>query len=414
TRPDLVRGRGDIVAARRREVSHGHHERLARSAQRLQLPIDLLRSGDTAARTVDAQHDGLDVLVEARLPDQLRQGVSTDGARRLFAIRDVAGSNNDTNAGTAAAVMDLLLCMNDPRVVFGGNLVEGPRLVLTDHTLHLPLHLQVVREGRDELCLQGDFGRIPTGVAYGFRKRLNVVVDGIGRELAGRGQSLLIARPECIQVGEALLLVRRRHVAAREDLYRALECPHPKDVDVNAELLQQSLEIEGIAAEALDHHEPGGIEVDLVGLRREVVLILVEGGAVGDDWLAARAELLDGARELLQHRLAGALHLVEIENQDADVFVRRGAANGIDEVPEQRLGTLLSLSVLDGPLNRVATQLLNEASLWLNDECGAIGDTRERRAHRPKDDAEDDDEQNEMQHPAQAIEAAPDAAQNRP
>src|SRR5581483_4173844 len=379
TRPDLVRGRGDVVAARGREITHGDHERLARRAQRLQLPIDLFRSGDTAAGAVYAQHDGLDVLIDPRLPDQLRQRVAADGAGRLPAVRDVAGGDDDTDAGTAIAIVELLLCVDDPRVVFRGNPVEGAgRLVLTDHADQLPLHLQVVHQSGDQLRLQSHFGRISVGAAHGRRQRADVTRDGIRRELACCSQGLLIARPEHIEIGEALLLVGRRHVVARKDLYRALEGPDPEDVDVDAELLQQPLEVERIAAEALDHHVPGRIEVNPVGLRREVILILVEGRAVGDDWLAARTEFLDGARELLEHRLAGALHLVEIEHQHPNASVRRGAANGIEEIPEQRLLTLLSLCVLECALNRIAAQLLDEGSLRLNDERRALGYARKR------------------------------------
>ena len=79
---DLV-GRGrDPVAARRREVAHRDDDRLAGGARQLELAADQLGAEHAAAGRVDAQHHRLDVLVVARLPDQVGGRQAADRAGR--------------------------------------------------------------------------------------------------------------------------------------------------------------------------------------------------------------------------------------------------------------------------------------------------------------------------------------------
>src|SRR6185437_14107113 len=294
-------------------------------------------------------------------------------------------------------------------------LIEGAGgMILTHQADQIPLHLQLVGERGDEPRLQSHLRRIAVRRAHRLRQRVDVALDGPRRELPRLHHRLLVARPEDIEVSLALLLVGRGHVVAREDLDRALERADPEDIDVDADLLQQTLEVERVAAVSLDHHVTGGIEVDLVGLGREVELILIVCRAVGDDGLAAGAERADGGRELLELRLAGALHLVEAEHQDADAAIGGGTANGAHKIPERRLLALISLGVLDRPLDGVAAQLLHQAPLRLHDERGALRHARHRGADRPDDRAEDDDEQDEVQDLAQPVEATPDPTQDRP
>ena len=72
------------------------------------------------------------------------------------------------------------------------------------------------------------------------------------------------------------------HVAAAELIGVRLELAGAEHVDVDRQLVDQALEERAVVTEAVDEHEPLRIEIDLVGLRGEVVLRLVEAFAVRD------------------------------------------------------------------------------------------------------------------------------------
>src|ERR1022692_4986414 len=107
---------------------------------------------------------------------------------------------------------------------------------------------------------------------------------------------------------------------------------------VDAELIERVLEKHAIAAVAVEQHETERIEIDLIGLRREVVLALQEVTAVGDDLLATAAKLADRRSQLLELDLAGSIHVIGIDQQRANARIAGRCANRRGQIPEQCLG----------------------------------------------------------------------------
>ena len=89
-RDDAVGVHRDVVAARCRERAHRRHDRLAIGPELGDLATDDLGGERAAAGTVDAQHDGLHVVVETRLAQLRRQRVGADRAGGLFTGQDFA------------------------------------------------------------------------------------------------------------------------------------------------------------------------------------------------------------------------------------------------------------------------------------------------------------------------------------
>jgi hypothetical protein len=82
-RPDLVGGTGDVVTARGGQVAHGHHYGFAIGLRCAHFAVDLLRGEHAAARAVDADHDGVHVVILARRADQFGGRFAAHGSRRL-------------------------------------------------------------------------------------------------------------------------------------------------------------------------------------------------------------------------------------------------------------------------------------------------------------------------------------------
>src|SRR4029079_2120546 len=82
-RHDLVAGHRDVIATRRGKARHRDDERpgVVGVARDHQLAPDHVRRQGRSTRAIDAQHDGLDAVVVARITDLLDQGLrSEDGA----------------------------------------------------------------------------------------------------------------------------------------------------------------------------------------------------------------------------------------------------------------------------------------------------------------------------------------------
>ena len=107
------------------------------------------------------------------------------------------------------------------------------------------------------------------------------------------------------------------------------------------------LEEHAVAVVAVDQHEAQRIQIDLIGLRGEVVLLLRELGAVGDRpscrWRGTR-----GSRGASSSSVGWPppVELVEVDGQHRDALVFGGGADRVGEVPQQRLGTALAARFL--------------------------------------------------------------------
>ena len=90
---------------------------------------------------------------------------------------------------------------------------------------------------------------------------------------------------------------------------------------VDAELVDRILEEHAVASVAVQQHEAERIQVHLVGLGREVILVLQEVSAAGNDLLAAVAERGNRSGQFLELGLAGAAHVIGIDDQQRDARI---------------------------------------------------------------------------------------------
>ena len=116
---DLVGGGRDPVAAGGGDVAHRHDHRLAGSARQLELAPDELGAEDAAAGRIDAQDHRLDVLVVARLADQVGGRQAADGSGRRHAVDDLALGDDDADRVAGDALLDVR------QVVVERDLAEG-------------------------------------------------------------------------------------------------------------------------------------------------------------------------------------------------------------------------------------------------------------------------------------------------
>ena len=141
-------------------------------------------------------------------------------------------------------------------------------------------------------------------------------------------------------------------------------------------------------------------------MRRDVVAVARERRAPRNHLLARLAEGRDGARELLQGRLAGAGHRVEFQHQrlDAPILLRR--VDGVGHVAQQGLVLTETARLGDRAVERIAGALLDDLALGLDHERGFRRQARDAGAQRADHEAENQQQQQQVQDLAQAIEAA--------
>ncbi len=92
----------------------------------------------------------------------------------------------------------------------------------------------------------------------------------------------------------------------------ALERAGAEHVHVDAELVDGVLQEHAVVAEAVDVDQPHRIEIDLAGLRGEVVLGLIERIGGHHHALAGGAKIAQGGADLLQLRQPRGIQIAEI------------------------------------------------------------------------------------------------------
>src|SRR5581483_4359064 len=114
---------------------------------------------------------------------------------------------------------------------------------------------------------------------------------------------------------------------------------------VQVELRQRALEVHAIAGIAIEQHEAEWIEIDLVGLRGEVVRALQKVLAVRDHMLAAATKFADGGGELFEFDLPDAAQIIGVDLERRDALIGSRGANRGCEIPQQRLRRSSSFSL---------------------------------------------------------------------
>ncbi len=106
-----------------------------------------------------------------------------------------------------------------------------------------------------------------------------------------------------------------------------------------------------------------GIQVDLAGLRRHVVLRLAEGVAHGDHALAGSAEIAQRSADFLQFRQARRFHLVEIQNNQLDARIRLGGGNRVRHIAQHGFRSRAARGFAKRAAHGVAGKLLDQFAL---------------------------------------------------
>ena len=181
---------------------------------------------------------------------------------------------------------------------------------------------------------------------------------------------------------------------------------------VDRELVERVLDERPVVRETAHEHRAHRVEVDLVGVGSEVILALLEVIAEGDHRLAGRTELVDRRRNLLQLRETAPFEAADVEVERTDAVVVGSRLDGVNDVAQQRLGRLLVQRFRDGPLDRVAGQLLDDRSARVDDQRGLAGNERDGAREHGPDHAEEHEQQQEVQDLSQPVEAAPDPVQD--
>ncbi len=301
-RENLVRGGGDVVAARRGVGAHGHDHGLTRFAQPLHLAQDELRGEHAAARTVDAQHHRLDRVVVARLAQEVRRAFAADLPGRLMTVEDLARSHHDADPRVGFG-FERTLRSRGGEVLAHADRIERMRVgILAHQALHIVGKLAAALERGHQPALQGELGGIAVHRGERRRRFAHVLVERVGSQGARTSDVLTVGVPQRLQPHRALLALARRHIAARELIGETLEGSGAEHVDVHAELVDGILEEHAVVAEAVDIDQSERIEIDLARLGGEVVLRLIERVGRDHDALARGAEIAQRRADLLQLR----------------------------------------------------------------------------------------------------------------
>ena len=239
-----------------------------------------------------------DVVVVTRIAELAGEAVATDRAGRLLAGNDLtAGDDHADLVGGLDRKRFLRVQVREIRPVIDTDV--GLVVAVRARDLHQPLlDFGATLERGDETGIERHLREIAAGALERGHAVVGIALQALGLELAGAGDIVLVGAPERREPGQALLALGGRHVVAAEHLGRGLVFADTEDVPVDRELVDRVLDEEAIVREAVDEGHALWIEIDLVGVRGDVILALFVEIREGDDGLAALAERIDGGSHL--------------------------------------------------------------------------------------------------------------------
>jgi hypothetical protein len=185
---------------------------------------------------------------------------------------------------------------------------------LLDHQLaHLVACLQRVHP----LALQRPARRVATGGCQAARQGFDGRGDGPGGLLARLFHVLRPHRPQAAVQGRVGLHCLGRRAVGGVGLAGVLVLAGADHVGRDAHAVEQVLVVVAIAAIAFDQYAAHGVQPDLVGAGRQVVMALLEVRTPGVDGLARGLEALDRRADLAQRGQAGAAKTVQHQERVA-------------------------------------------------------------------------------------------------
>ena len=279
--------------------------------------------------------------------------------------------------------------------------------ILAHDALQVLGELAAALQGGDEPTLHRELGSIAVHRGQRRRRFRHVVIERGGSERPCPRHVLTVGVPERLKPHGALLPLARRHVASGELIRIALEGAGAKHVHVDAQLVDGILQEHAVVAEAVDVHESERIEVHLARLCGEIVLSLIERVGGHHDAFARALEVPQCRADLLQFRQTRGLEVAQIEHDELDALVALGRLDGVDHIAQQRLGCGTAGGLAECPAHGVAGELLDQFTLGGDHQGGDFRDLGNAGVQCREQKAEDDQQQDEMEDLAYALQHPP-------
>jgi len=225
----------------------------------------------------------------------------------------------------------------------------------------------------------------------------------VDRQLAGAGDIAQIALPQVVHPVQVGFARCRRGRIENVRLGGGLVFADAEQVHVHAEfVLQRFAVIQAIAAEAFEQHAAIRIQVNLVGLRGEVILLLLHHRAVSDDLLAAAAEFPQRRAEFAQRGKSGDIETIGQQDDALDFRVGLGGVDYREQVAQLEFARVVVVgSLRQCALERRLAVLLDQRALHVQHQRGLVAQRRDAGAgtgaRRNSDQADHKNEQQGQQ-----------------
>jgi len=237
-----------------------------------------------------------------------------------LALRSLRSSNFRADGIEIRIVSDLVIALS-----FG---------VFADHFNELPTNLIPAFQCIDQSALQGQAGGIPVDLPQALLRLIRQALDAVGVEAPQARDIGFVSLPKNLQPGLVGFAGGGGHAIAGQRLQCGFVFSDPEEVHGYPQFVQRRLEIVTVDSIALDPDLPHRVKVEPVGMRRQVIAVLVVGIAGGDDFLATVPETLQGPADFLQLTESGRPQLIQLQHHSPDAGILGGTVDGVDYVLE--------------------------------------------------------------------------------
>ena len=355
---DVVAVGAHHVAARSGHAAHRDDHRLLGLQPRYGVGYLLGGDGRPAGR-VDAQHDGLHVVVVGQLVQVVHRLVADDA---VLGGKEARLLVDDFAVGVVDGHLVALLLVGRRQTYHVGQHQLVHLAVDAQPGLDGGLNVLGVHHLVDESTLDVVVGR-----GEGHDAVVHDLVYLFGAESrAALGHVLQHVLPDAPLVGVRLLAVLGAHVLAQHALDGTLVLAHAHHLVAHADLLVESRQELTLAADALQLDHRRAVQVQAVGHRGHVVALLAEVVGVGDDPLAALLEVLQCVAHLLCRRGGVDAQHAALQVDALDAVVGLGlayAGHDVVEAHHAHVGAVqqhVEGRALLGALLHVAVELQHE------------------------------------------------------
>jgi hypothetical protein len=195
-------------------------------------------------------------------------------------------------------------------------------------------------------------------------------------------------------------------------LAEALEFADTEQVDLQPEpVLQRLAVVAAVARQALEPDQAFRVQVDLIGVRGEVVLLLVHRVGVGHDLLAGGPHPAYRARQLAQGGEADVADAVGTQGDALDTRIVGGAVERLDQIAQAHLGNGLALGAGDRARQRLDRELLDDVAHGLDVQRGAGIEPRPRTEQGQREGQHQRQEHQVQQQATREVDPVPGTAQ---